>query len=182
MIIPIDEAREIDPTIDQEALDSYESSIRHLTNNNFQLAAAAARFYRLSIGDDDITVGIGDLAIIRDGDTLEVSDDGLNDGSLIVVEGVDAEARTVAYSGASLISGEFRDSFVTIVRYPADVKEGVKRLIKYDMDMGSKLGIKSETVSRMSVSYYDVNSTESISGYPATLMDFVKKYEKMRWG
>lgn len=48
--------------------------------------------------------------------------------------------------------------------------------------MAGKIGIKSETISRMSTTYYDMTATENTDGYPSALLSFLKKYEKMRWG
>lgn len=74
------------------------------------------------------------------------------------------------------------DMMVTLVNYPPDIKRGVKKLIQYDKKMSGKIGIKSETISRMSTTYYDVNAAENIEGYPVSLLSFLKKYERIRWG
>ncbi len=37
MIISLEKAKEIDPNITQNELDGYEQTVRHLTNNNFQM-------------------------------------------------------------------------------------------------------------------------------------------------
>lgn len=65
--------------------------------------------------------------------------------------------------------------------YPDDIKLGVVRLIEYDGQMRSKAGIQSETISRHSVTYAD-QTTNTISGYPAHLMGFLKPYMKARFG
>ena len=70
---------------------------------------------------------------------------------------------------------------LTKVEYPTDIKRGIKKLIEYDKTMTGKIGIKSESIARMSVTYYDVNSTENTDGYPSSLLSFLRKYEKMRW-
>ena len=70
---------------------------------------------------------------------------------------------------------------MTLVEYPADILSGVVKLLKYDAKMGDKLGLKSESVSRMSKTYYDVNASENIEGYPAALMSFLDKYKELRW-
>ncbi len=64
---------------------------------------------------------------------------------------------------------------------PADVLAGVKKLIAYDAKMRDKAGIKSETVARWSVTYYDVTAAESSEGYPISLLGFLDKYRKLRW-
>ncbi|WP_250320431.1 hypothetical protein [Streptococcus lutetiensis] len=72
-------------------------------------------------------------------------------------------------------------AILTKISYPADVLAGVKKLIKYDSKMAGKIGVKSESISRHSVTYYDVTAAESQEGYPATLLGFLKKYKKLRW-
>ena len=47
--------------------------------------------------------------------------------------------------------------------------------------MRSKTGIKSETLSRHSVTYYDMDHENSLDGYPASLVGFLEPYKQMRW-
>ena len=82
---------------------------------------------------------------------------------------------------APFFVGNSGRAMVTKVEYPADIKRGIKKLIEYDKAMAGKVGIKSETIARMSITYYDVNTAENTDGYPSSLLSFLKKYEKMRW-
>ncbi len=48
---------------------------------------------------------------------------------------------------------------------------GIEEL--YDLkSMGAKLGIKSESIARMSITYYDVNASDNIEGFPAAKFSF----------
>ncbi len=71
-------------------------------------------------------------------------------------------------------NNDFKDGF------PIDVKLGAVKLLEWDLKNGDKLGIASETISRHSVSYVDLNEN-SVAGYPKALMDFLKLYRKARF-
>ena len=46
--------------------------------------------------------------------------------------------------------------------------------------MRSKTGIKSETLSRHSVTYFDMDASNSLDGYPASIVGFLDPYYQMR--
>lgn len=176
MIITLDEATKLDSTITQDDLDAFETSVRELTNNNFQ--NKHVRFNNISfVGTSTILV----KKVIRGlqvGDTIEVNYSHYNDG-LYTVASIDGRQITVV--GEPLFEADSGRAMVTKVEYPADIKRGIKKLIEYDKKMANKIGIKSETISRMSTTYYDVNANDNIEGFPSSLLSFLKKYEKMRW-
>lgn len=176
MIISMQEAQAIDSNITQDDLDAFESSVRELTNNNFH--NNKVRFKNIAFIADN-TIKVKETIIgLRVGDTIEVNYSGYNDG-LYVVDLIDVNQ--IKVQGNPFIECEDRSAMITLVKYPPDVKRGIKKLIKYDKKMASKIGIKSETISRMSTTYYDVNSSENIEGYPSSLLSFLDKYKKMRW-
>ncbi len=178
MIITLQAAQALDSTITQDTLDSYETAIRQVTHNNFQVTSVRA--WGVMIEGDTATFRSDELtAALKADDTVEINGSGVNDGLYTVVS---AENAAVTLDRAPRLAGTFSEATMTLVEYPADVKEGVRKLIKYDKKMAGKTGIKAETISRMSTTYYDVNSNESVSGYPANLMSFIKKYTKMYWG
>ena len=176
MIISLSEAQTIDGDITQEDLDAFEISIRELTNNNFQ--NTNVRFTGLEFSNGNIVKVKGAIAGLRAGDTLEVNNSLHNDGLYEVVQII---GNAIEVATNSFYEGVDSNAMLTKVEYPADIKTGVKKLIAYDVKMRDKIGIKSKTVSRMSTTYYDVNSSENIEGYPSGLLSFTKKYEKMRW-
>lgn len=175
MIISLDEALKLDADATQETCDGLETMVRNLTNNNFQLIKFRIRGLRLS--GSTIKASSGRVDIFRPGDTIEINGTDYNDG-LYVVESVSDSVITVR---GDFIAETNSGSIATKVSYPADVLTGVKKLIAYDAKMRDKAGIKSETVARWSVTYYDVTAAESSEGYPVSLLGFLDKYRKLRW-
>ncbi|MGQ7452356.1 hypothetical protein ACTGXK_02575 [Streptococcus suis] len=175
MIIDLDDALELDSSITQETCDGLETMVRNLTNNNFQLIKFRIRGLRLS--GSIIKASSGRVDIFQSGDTIEINGTDYNDG-LYVVESVSDDAITVR---GDFITETNSGAIATKISYPADVLTGVKKLIAYDAKMRDKAGIKSETVARWSVTYYDVTAAESSEGYPVSLLGFLDKYRKLRW-
>ena len=177
MIISLKDAKELDLDITQDDLDAFEQSVRALTNNNFQ--NKAVRFRSVSLEEPNVIRVKGTIKGLRNGDTVEINYSRYNDG-LYTVEEILTD--TIKVAGTPFLEEQNSNLMVTLVSYPADIKRGIKKLIDYDKKMAGKVGIKSETISRMSTTYYDVNANENTDGFPAALLSFVKKYEKMRWG
>jgi hypothetical protein len=175
MIISLEDAQKIDKNATQEYCDGLETMVRASTNNNFQ--NVRFRCSGLVLSDDEIRVSKGRLDIFKVGDTIEINDSHFNDGLYTVLE---------ASGDVLKIDGEFiaevsTKAILTKISYPSDVLAGIKKLIQYDSKMAGKIGVKSESISRHSVTYYDVTASESQEGYPATLLGFLKKYKKLRW-
>ena len=72
-------------------------------------------------------------------------------------------------------------NFVTKVQYPADIVQGIINLMKWEQTNRDKVGIKSETLSRYSVAYFDQDASNQVMGYPVSLMGFLKPYMKARF-
>lgn len=175
MIISLDEARKINADLTLETCQGLEVMVRRLTNNNFQLPKF--RLEGLRLDSSAIYAQKGRFDIFKVGDTVEINGTDYNDGLYQVRE---------VESGHLLLDGEFIPeaagrAILTKVVYPADVVEGVKKLLAYDVKMADKIGVKSESVARWSVTYYDVTAAESREGYPAVLLGFLDKYRKVRW-
>lgn len=176
MIISLEDAHKIDSTIDQDDLDAFENSIRELTNNNFQ--NTRVRFKDI-VFISDSSIGINAKIIgLKLGDTIEINYSGYNDGLYVIKSMLND---VISFEDNSFTEIDLKGAILTKVEYPADVKRGIKKLIQYDKKMSSKIGIKSETISRMSTTYYDVNNTDNTEGYPSSLLSFLDKYKKMRW-
>ena len=176
MIISLGDAREIDIDITQDDLDAFETSVRKLTNNNFQ--NTFVRYKNVEFVNENTILVRDEIRGLRVGDTVEVNYSHYNDG-LFVVDQIDGKQITV--QGTPFFEANSGLAMVTKVEYPADIKRGIKKLIEYDKAMADKVGIKSETIARMSITYYDVNTAENTDGYPSSLLSFLRKYEKMRW-
>lgn len=84
----------------------------------------------------------------------------------------------------SAIQGYTNNRFLKdgVVVYPADVKLGAINLLKWELEMRDKIGIASETISRHAVSFQSYDGTNTILGYPSSLMGFLKPYRKAQFG
>lgn len=153
----------------QMQLDSIEQMVRKYTNNNFQ--NRNIRFLADSIG----TILNGSSPFLVEGDTIQVSESRVNDG-LYVITSIGEGSVTV---DRPLFTVE--RNLVTKVEYPADVKVGVINLMKWEVTNRNKVGIKQETISRHSVTYFDQDSNNQVMGYPVSLLGFLKPYMKARF-
>lgn len=63
--------------------------------------------------------------------------------------------------------------------YPKDIKLGVINLLKWDLE--KKVGIQSETISRHSVTYFNMDGENAVMGYPKSLFGFLKPYMRARF-
>ncbi|HFI0593032.1 TPA: hypothetical protein ACGO2M_000849 [Streptococcus suis] len=176
MILSLGDARAIDIDITQDDLDAFEISVRELTNNNFQ--NTFVRYKNVEFVNENTILAKDEIRGLRVGDTVEVNYSHYNDG-LFVVDQINGKQITV--QGTPFFAGNLGHAMLTKVEYPSDIKRGIKKLIEYDKAMAGKVGVKSETIARMSITYYDVNTAENTDGYPSSLLSFLKKYEKMRW-
>lgn len=66
--------------------------------------------------------------------------------------------------------------------YPADVKMGVVNLLKWELNCRDKVGVASESISRHSVTYFNMDGDNSVMGYPKSLLGFLKPYKRARFG
>lgn len=147
-------------------LDAIEAVIRAYTNNNFQ--QRAVRFAGKSSGMK--VYGVPQLFTI--GDTVQISQSGVNDGLYQVTE-VGTNCLQV---DKFLLPADY--NLVTKIKYPADVVQCAIDLFKWKQNMGAKVGIKSETISRHSVTYED--SATLFMGYPVGILNGLKLHQKAR--
>lgn len=175
MIMSIEELKQYITTTEQDAvleakLQALEILIRKYTNNNFQQRAFRSRA--------DIVGNIivcESLVPIKANDTLQISNSSFNDG-LFTVETVDDAIITVKEDTI-----EENNVLLTKVVYPMDVKMGVVNMLKWDLENRDKVGIQSETISRHSVTYFNLDGDNSTIGYPKSLVGFLKPYMKARF-
>lgn len=158
-----------DGNIIQKKLDAVELLIRKYTNNNFQ--NRNIRFLASSEG----TILNGVSPFLKVGDTIQITESGVNDGLYTVIE-IGVDSVTV---DRPLFAVDH--NLVTKVEYPVDVQVGVINLMRWEIGNRNKVGIKSETLSRHSVTYYDQDSNNQVMGYPVTLLGFLEPYKKARF-
>lgn len=170
MILTIEEVRGYIQTDLTDAhlklkLSAIEELIRKYTNNNFQNRAMRCT--------SEIRGGVivTPSAHFRVGDTVQISGNPLNDGLYVLIAD-DVIDPTPADS---------EENTITKVVYPDAVKMGVVDLLKWDIDRRDKIGISSETISRHSVTYANVDGNNSEIGFPAALLGFLKPYMKARF-
>lgn len=174
MIIAVDEVMSLPEFVGQNVnmvsnlLESAELLIRTYTHNNFQ--NRFVRFTASSRGDRLLETS----DYLKVGDTVQISQSMVNDGLYTVTEIGDDFIRVdkELYKSVNL---------VTKVEYPADIKNGVLNLVKWDIKNRDKTGIKSETLSRYSVTYFDQDSDNQVMGYPVSLLGFLRPYMKARF-
>ena len=70
---------------------------------------------------------------------------------------------------------------ITKVVYPEDVQEGAINMLNWDLGLRNKVGIKSETISRHSITYFDMDTNNSLKGYPVSLLGFLDDYMNARF-
>jgi hypothetical protein len=167
-VISLPEFQGMDKVMIQKKLDALEVLIRKYTNNNFQ--NKNIRFLASSMTDRINGVH----PFIRVGDTIQISESLVNDGLYVVTEISDEYI---------LIDKEIfavPTNLVTKVEYPMDVQQGIINLMKWEQSKRDKVGIKSETLSRHSVTYYDQDANNQVMGYPVSLLGFLDSYMKAR--
>lgn len=177
MILAVNEVMKLpefanqDEQVIADKLNAAEFMIRAYTNNNFQ-----NRFIRFTAeSTTDYLVPIkGTLDYLKIGDTVQISQSMVNDGLYTIIEIDDDFIRVnqELYKSTNL---------VTKVEYPADVRAGVLELLKWDIKNRPKVGVKSETLSRYSVTYFDQDANNQVMGYPVSLLGFLKPYMKARF-
>ena len=154
-------------------LQALELSIRAYTNNNFQ--KRSFRAVAVAIGEN--TLMAKEPIPFRVGDTLQITESDLMQDQLVTVAQI-ADGTITVNETLSDESGVV----ITKVEYPADVKMGVANLMKWELERRDKIGVASESISRHSVTYVDMTKENSIMGYPAALLGFLKPYKKARFG
>ena len=178
MIMTVDELRQFVTTGEEDQalearLQALELLIRAYTNNNFQ-----QRGFRV---EADIRGGVfmsESLIPFAVGDTVMISQSDLQSDCLCTVKEItDDTTFTVNESCA-----DDDCILVTKVVYPADVKLGVANMLKWQLDNGNKVGVASETISRHSVTYFDMTGDNSAAGFPKALTGFLRPYMKARFG
>lgn len=176
MIISVEEARNLIDDFKgwsneriQRKLKAIEQTIRAYTNNNFQ-----KRAYRKTANI------VGGLFVCEEGvsfkvgDTVEVSESGLNAG-LFTVSSVTDEYFTVEEDTV-----DEAEVLVTKVEYPDDVIDCAVNLMEWEIKNRAKVGIQSETLSRHSVTYFAQDANNQVMGYPVSLLGCLKAYRKAR--
>lgn len=174
MLISIEELRELKEfqTIPEKTLKrkirAIEIAIRKYTNNNFQ-----NRLKRVELPSSNNILN-GTCQYFKIGDTIEISES-VNAG-LYTIKDIDAE-----YIKFEEDIFDESHNLCTKIEYPVDIIDGAIDLLKWEISGKNKIGISSETLSRHSVTYQNLDVNNSINGYPIALFSFCDKYKKARF-
>ena len=148
-------------------LTAIEHTIRKYTNNEFKVFGC--RSTAEIIGSRFLC----DVQMpFSEGDTVQVSQSTHNDGLYVL---------TSAYNTQLMVDETLTDEakvLVTKIYYPEDVVDCALNLLEWDINNRQKVGIKSETLSRHSVTYED--SASMFNGYPKGILNSVTLYKKAR--
>lgn len=150
-------------------LQTLELLIRKYTNNNFQQRNIR---FRCQVMSTKLYLTTDFLQV---GDTIQISESMYSDGVYDIKKIADGFITV----GKKLF--DEAEVLVTKVEYPIDVKMGVVNMMKWDMENRDKVGIQSETISRHSVTYFNMDGDNSLMGYPKSLLGFLKPYKKPRF-
>ena len=155
----------------QKKLDALEILIRKYTNNNFQ-----NRFIRFTASSTGNRLK-GVSPYIKVGDTLQISESSVNDGLYVVTEINKIEGFTRVNKDLFSVG----HNLVTKIEYPVDVQQGVIKMLQWETESVSRIGVKSETISRHSVTYFDQDKNNQVMGFPVSLLGFLDIYKKARF-
>ena len=174
MIISVKEAKELIKLADwtdakiERKLKAIEQTIRSYTNNNFQ-----DRDCRRTADIVGGSLYVEALTPFDVDDTVMITGTKLNKGLFTVVSVEDS-----SFTVAEDVKDE-KDVLITRVHYPEDVVDCCLNLLEWEKDNRQKVGIKSESLSRHSVTYED--SASMFNGYPVGILNAVQPYKKARF-
>ena len=175
MIISIEKLKQFIKTDEKDAvleakLQALENLVRRYTNNNFQVRAYRSRCN--IVGGMIVCESIVTFEI---GDTVQISESDYNAG-LYTIKSIDDVLLEVNEHTV-----DENNVLVTKVSYPADVQMGIVNMIKWDLDNRAKVGIQSESISRHSTTYFNMDSSNQVMGYPVSLLGFLKPFQKAKF-
>lgn len=173
MLITAEEVKKIDKFKDytiediERKLRKIEYAIRSHTHNKF-----LSKSIRFNSAIENNTI-LFKTPYIKKNDTVLISNEFCND--IFTISEVEENGLKIK---EDIINS--KNNLIIKVIYPFDVIEGALDILEWDFKMRNKVGIKSETISRHSVTYYDNDSNNTVNGYPVSLFGFLKPYRKAR--
>ena len=179
MIISVEELKkhittDMSDSVLEAMLQALELTIRKYTNNRFH-QVPAQKVRANVIGG---VVQPNNPLPFKAGDTVQITygERAIDCGLYTVKE--------VRSDHTFTVNEEITDmAFVDVykVKYGIDVVLGAVNLMKWDLENRDKIGIQSETISRHSVTYFNMDANNSMLGYPKALLGFLKPYMKARF-
>ena len=174
MIISVEDVKKFITTTESDEvleakLQALELMVREYTNNNFQIRTIRTLCQVMT------QKLYGNNPYFEVGDTIEISQSAYNDGVYTITE----KDESFITLDRKLI--DENTVLVTKVMYPPNVKMGVVDMLKWDLENRDKIGVQSETISRHSVTYFNMDGDNSTMGYPKSMLGFLKPYMKPRF-
>lgn len=174
MIISVENLKKhIETSLPDDVLEAkllaLELMIRKHTNNNFQ-----NRGFRFVCPIMTTKLYLS-TPLLKVGDTVQISESIYSNG-IYVIKAV--EDKFIELDKPLI---DESDVLVTKVEYPMDVVFGAVNMMKWDLENRDKVGIQSETISRHSVTYFNMDGDNSSMGYPKSLLGFLMPYKKARF-
>ena len=151
-------------------LKAVEQTIRAYTNNNFQ--DRGCRIEAFIRGGVFLSESLIPFDV---DDTIQISESRYSNGLFTVAATTD--------DTTFIVNEDVKDedhALITKVVYPDDVIACCVNLMEWEVNNRGKVGIKSETLSRHSVTYFDQDASNQVMGYPAALLGCLKPYRKAR--
>ena len=153
----------------EEKLQALELIIRKYTNNNFQNRNIR---FKCNASSNGLELSTPYLKVEN---TIEISQSQYNDGVYYITSIEDGNI------ALNKVLFDEEDVLITKVEYPFDIQMGAVEMIKWDLNNRDKVGIQSETISRHSVTYFNMDGDNSLMGYPRSLLGFLQPYMKARF-
>lgn len=97
-------------------------------------------------------------------------------------QGLEAMLQALESAICGYTNNDFKRHLTENGEYPMDVKLGAVNMINWELTNREKVGVASETISRHSVTYFDLSGENSIMGYPKALLGFLRPYKRARFG
>lgn len=174
MIISVAEVKKhiattLEDSVLEAKLQALELQVRGYTNNNFQNRNIR---FKCPVIATKLFLETPFLAV---GDTIQISNSLYSEGIFTIMSIADGFIRL----DKNLLDES--EVLVTKIEYPLDVKMGVVNMLKWDIENRDKVGIQSESISRHSVTYFNMDGDNSTMGYPKSLLGFLKPYMKARF-
>lgn len=175
MIISVEQFKKYVPNVTESdeilkvKLQALELLIRKYTNNNFQNRGIR---FNCPIMTEKLYLSTD---MFKVGDTVQISESIYGNGVYVIKAIVDGfmELDKALFDESEVL--------VTKVEYPVDVVMGAVNMMKWELENRDKVGIASETISRHSVTYFNMDGDNSSMGYPKSLLGFLKPYMKARF-
>ena len=147
------------------------SFIREYTNNNFR-----RKNYEVeAIAVTDNIIDLDGDNLFKFGDILEISGSRYFNG-IYPVTGVDGASVTIG-TDESLAGHDF---IVHQLKLPMEFDSHIQRIVNYQAKADDHSGIKSKSVSRVSITYRDASEGATLNGIPEHFFGFLDPYIKYK--